>query len=329
MTRAPKALLAFGEVLIDLLQDPADGALYHRNAGGAPANVAVGFARLGGAASFMGMLSTDAFGRFLHDAMTGNGVDMRYARTTHDANTALAVVSLAADGERSFGFYRPPAADLLFTTADIDGAALADAPWLHLCSNSLTDEPVRGATLALLDHAATATCPISFDVNWRPSLWQAGSERAGSRARVHALLPRAHLLKLSAEEWRWLAGGDADASAESDDEALCAHCFAGVTAIIVVTDGAQPVRTRLRGGGWTAHPLQPVAVVDSTAAGDAFVAGLLTRLAATGAGPDDLPATLGDATLLAAHIMFAARCGAFACGLYGAFDALPMLSDLT
>jgi fructokinase len=328
MTGAPKHLLAFGEALIDLLQDPADAALYHRNAGGAPANVAVGFARLGGAARFMGMLSTDAFGRFLWETLAANGVDLRYARSTGAANTALAVVSLAADGERSFGFYRPPAADLLFGAGHIDGAALADAPWLHLCSNSLTAEPVRGATFALLEHAAAANCPISFDVNWRPSLWQAGGERAGSRALVHSLLPRAHLLKLSAQEWRWLAGGDAGADNQSADEALCAHCFEGDTEMIVVTDGADPVRTRVRGGGWTAHRVAPIAVVDSTAAGDAFVAALLARLAATGAGPGELPAMLGDAAQLAAHIGFAARCGAFACSRYGAFDALPAMSDV-
>jgi sugar/nucleoside kinase (ribokinase family) len=57
-----KSLLAFGEALIDLLQDPANPGLYHRNAGGAPANVAVGFARLGGHAAFMGMLGKDGFG---------------------------------------------------------------------------------------------------------------------------------------------------------------------------------------------------------------------------------------------------------------------------
>lgn len=320
---AARPLLAFGEALIDLLQDPRDPALYHRNAGGAPANVAVGFARLGAAARFMGMLSNDGFGAFLRAELARCGVDLRHARTTADANTALAVVSLADDGERSFHFYRPPSADLLFGAADIDCAAFADQPWLHFCSNSLTHAGVRGATLALLDAAERAGCPISFDINWRPALWPAGND---ARGLVASLLPRAHVLKCSREEWDWLA---ADAGGA---DLLAARCFAGATVLIVVTDGAAPVRTRLAGAPWRLHAVEPVDVIDSTAAGDAFVAGLLFQLAQAGAAADQaaaqLAAQLADPATLARHIAFAARCGAVACGRYGAFAALPAFEDV-
>lgn len=314
-----RPLLAFGEALIDLLQDRREPARFHRNAGGAPANVAVGFARLGGASRFMGMLSADGFGVFLRAELASLGVDLRHVRTTGQANTALAVVSLAADGERSFNFYRPPAADLLFRAADIDPAAFDGQPWLHFCSNSLTHDSARGATLALLDQAATAGCPISFDVNLRPALWPVDAD---PRALVARLLPRAHLLKFSREEWDWLA-------ADRGDAALAAHCFAGSTVLIVVTDGAAPVRTRLRGHGWTVHPVAPVQVVDSTAAGDAFIAGLLYQLALADAGPGELAALLAQPARLPAWIDFASRCGAHACGRFGAFAALPAMADVS
>ena len=306
-----KTLLSFGEALIDLLQDPANPSLYHRNAGGAPANVAVGFAQLGGAAALMGMLGRDAFGDFLHAQLEHFMVDTRHLRRTASANTALAVVSLDPDGERSFGFYRPPSADLLFAPADIDPAAFAGRPYFHFCSNSLTHEPLCSATLAALAHAEANECLVSFDVNWRPALW---SEGADARAAVMALLPRAHVLKFSAQEWEWLGGG---AGGE-----LARHCFAGVAELLLVTDGGAPIRSIGR-QHCASHAPPACRVIDSTAAGDAFVAALLWQLARDEVEAGALRARLQDAAWLAQLVGFAARCGALACTRYGAFDALP------
>ena len=61
----PTVVCCFGEVLIDFLQDKAQPGLFHRFAGGAPANVAVAVARLGGHSKFIGMLGKDMFGDFL------------------------------------------------------------------------------------------------------------------------------------------------------------------------------------------------------------------------------------------------------------------------
>src|SRR5690606_32691752 len=138
MTPIP-AIACFGEALIDFLALPAqpgeDGRRFLEQAGGAPANVAVGIARLGGDARFVGMLSTDMFGDFLLAQLARFGVDCDQVRRTGDARTALAFVSLDARGERSFNFYRPPAADLLFRAADFDDGAFADLAAFHVCSN--------------------------------------------------------------------------------------------------------------------------------------------------------------------------------------------------
>lgn len=309
-----KPVLAFGEALIDLLQDPAQPGVYLRHAGGAPANVAVGVARLGGHAALMGMLGRDAFGDFLADELRRYGVDGSRLHRTGEAPTALAVVSLDARGERSFGFYRPPAADLLMTPDLVDPAAFRDAPCLHLCSNSLTHEPARGATLRALALAHEHGCLVSLDVNWRPALWPPGAD---ARALLLPLLREAHVLKFSAEEWDWL----------NRDGALARHCFGGKAELLVVTDGPNPVRTLTRHGAGT-HATPACRVVDSTAAGDAFVAGLLFRLCGEDVGVDALAARVADPAWLAARIAFAARCGARACQSYGAFAALPGLAQV-
>ncbi len=61
----PTPVCCFGEVLIDFLQDKTQPGLFQRFAGGAPANVAVAVARLGGQSKFIGMLGKDMFGDFL------------------------------------------------------------------------------------------------------------------------------------------------------------------------------------------------------------------------------------------------------------------------
>lgn len=313
-----KALLTFGEALIDLLQDPSNPDRYHRNAGGAPANAAVGFARLGGRAAFMGMLGTDGFGSFLLAQLQHYAVDTAYIRRTAAAPTALAVVSLDQDGDRSFSFYRPPSADLRMSPADIDGAAFAARPYFHVCSNSLTHEPSRSATLHALALAHQHGCMVSFDINHRPALWAAGDD---ARALVRRLLPQAHILKFSAEEWDWLCQG-------RTGEALATHCLAGVCELIVITDGAGAVRTITRGAPQAMHPVAPCPVLDTTAAGDAFIAALLHQFASAGLDPAMLRKQLADASWLAAQINFSTRCGSLACTRFGAFAALPSLSQV-
>lgn len=309
-----KPVLAFGEALIDLLQEPERPGLYRRHAGGAPANVAVGVARLGGQGALMGMLGRDAFGDFLAAELERYGVDGRWLHRTAAAPTALAVVSLDERGERSFGFYRPPAADLLMEPQLVDPAAFTDAPCLHLCSNSLTHEPARGATLRAVELARLHGCLLSLDINWRPALWPAGAQ---ARSLLMPLLRQAHVLKFSAEEWDWLdSGGD-----------LARHCFGGAAELLVVTDGPQAVRTLTRHGE-ARHAVPACAAVDTTAAGDAFVAGLLYRLCAQDLAPAGLAQQVRDAAWLAEQIAFAARCGARACMAYGAFAALPALAEV-
>ncbi|MYN06752.1 carbohydrate kinase family protein [Pseudoduganella aquatica] len=314
-----KALLTFGEALIELLQDPSGLDLYHRNAGGAPANVAVGFARLRGQSFFIGMLGADDFGKFLLAQLQHYDVDTRYVRRTAAATTTLAVVALDAGGDRSFSFYRPPSADLLFTADDLDPAAFIPKPYFHFCSNSLTHEPARSATWRALELAEENGCLTSFDVNWRPALWPQDGGDGGAARMIREVMPRAHLLKFSAGEWAWLCG-------DAPQEALEAHCFAGATELIVITDGGQAVRTVTRKGS-AYHRVPPLAVVDTTAAGDAFVAALLRQLACHDIEPDQLRKRLESPTWLAVQIAFAVRCASLACTRYGAFSALPTLAQ--
>lgn len=317
-----KSILCFGEALIDFHAQPSPDPLsppaYLPHAGGAPANVAVAVAKLGGHAAFAGMLGADAFGDLLLRSLADAGVDMRYVQRTDKANTALAFVSLDAHGERSFSFYRPPSADLLFRTGHFDPQAFAEAAIFHVCSNSLTEQAIAAVTLEGMTRARAAGALVSFDMNLRPALWPAGENAC---PRLWATLAAADLVKLSVEELDFMA---ADAGSR---EAVYQRLWQGHARGLIVTDGAAAIRwlTPSLSGSFRPHA---VPAVDTTGAGDAFVGGLLYSLAAHNAQPDTLPGLMADAGTREAVLGFAAACGALAVGRRGSFTAMPDMPEV-
>ncbi len=117
-------VVTLGELLIDfvptvsgvtLIEAPA----FKKAPGGAPANVAAGLAKLGVSCAFLGKVGEDAFGQFLKGTLEDVGVDTSGLIFSKEARTALAFVSLRADGEREFMFYRHPSADMLYTPQEV------------------------------------------------------------------------------------------------------------------------------------------------------------------------------------------------------------------
>jgi len=309
------SIVCFGEALIDLHAWDVPGVVpspvYVPFAGGAPANVAVAVARLGGDAAFAGMLGSDAFGNQLLRELEAAGVDTRHVRRTTAANTALAFVSHDARGERTFSFYRPPAADLLFRERDFSGDLFATASVFHAGSCSLTEPAIAATTLAGMRRARAAGALASFDVNLRPALWPRGEDPA---PRVWEALEAADLVKASREEFEVLAaplGGE---------RAAIARLWRGHARLLVVTDGAQPLRwfTRDDAGAMAAFR---VGAVDSTGAGDAFTGALLQGLEARGVAA--LDALAADPARRDRWLRFAAACGALAATTAGSFAAMP------
>lgn len=309
------AVVCFGEALVDMRSTglEADGTeRYVRHAGGAPANAAVAVARQGGDARFVGMLARDAFGDFLLHSLAHSGVDVSWVRRTDAANTALAFVSLDADGERSFMFYRPPAADLLFEADHFDDDCFAGIGIFHVCSNSLTEEGIADATFAGMTLARRAGALVSIDLNLRPSLWANGKP---VHARLWSALERADLVKLSREELEFLQVSTQEASD------VIAHLLQHAR-LVLVTDGAAPIRwwTRTQQGRVTPPQVQ---AIDTTAAGDAFIGGLLAMLQREHVDAEALDDFLGAPDRLQAALHHAAACGALAVTRHGAFASLP------
>jgi len=313
-----RPLLCFGEALIDFLQtgESSDDGLaipeFRQFPGGAPANVAVAFARLGGAARFAGQVGDDTFGAFLKNALTHYGVDTRYLHVHPTASTALAFVSLDSERERSFSFYRDRTADLLFPLDGVIDDWFADSPVFHLCSNTLTNADIGAVSAHALERAAQAGCLISFDVNLRPGLWPAGDI---DRTRCNNVVRCADFIKFAKEEFEFLADGD--------ERSYVDTLLAERARLIVVTDGGNPVRYFVREHCGT-QVTPTVDVVDTTAAGDAFTAGMLRGLCAA----SDFDQLIDDPVHLEALLEFAIRCGSLTATRAGAFPALPEFSEV-
>lgn len=321
-----RKIVCFGEALIDFLAQPSatPGAerAFIQHAGGAPANVAVAAARLGAPTQFVGMLGRDMFGDFLLESLEGAGVGTAHIVRTDEAKTALAFVALDHEGERSFSFYRPPAADLLFRAEHFEPDCFTGAAAFHVCSNSLTEAAIADATLAGMRIARDAGTLVSMDLNLRPVLWPDGVD---PRPRLWNALQTADVVKLARNELEFLAAGFG--GGEDGERAVREKILEGATRWLVVTDGAAPLHWYGRdvGGVAGSGSLEGfrVRALDTTAAGDAFVGGLLFHLAGAGVDAAGLPAFVGDRVAVEEALRFAAAVGALAVTRHGAFAAMP------
>ena len=165
-------IVALGECLIDFIPagvSPSGMLLFEQNPGGAPANMLVGAAKLGRKTAFIGKVGKDAFGKFLAEIVQDKGIDITGLVQDEEISTTLAFVHTAADGDRSFSFYRSPGADMMLTKDEVDYSQIEEAKIFHFGTLSMTHELVREATKRALDIAKENGLLISFDPNLRES----------------------------------------------------------------------------------------------------------------------------------------------------------------
>ena len=303
-------VICLGELLIDFVPTVTptsliDAPAFQKAPGGAPANVAVGLARLGTTSAFMGKVGDDPFGHFLADTLAAAGVDVSTLRFTAQARTALAFVSLRADGDREFMFYRHPSADMLFTPEEVDAAALGAARALHYGSISMISEPSRSATLHAIEVAKQSGCLISCDPNLRLPLWP---DSASARDGMLQALAKAQVVKISDSELKFLTGSD-------DPSAARAKLWHENTELIVITGGPEGcLYLTAASEGHVAG--FSVDAVDTTGAGDGFVAGILQGLVRD-------PGIVRDETRVRTLCRFANAVAALVTTERGAIPAMP------
>ncbi|AIF50883.1 carbohydrate kinase [Pelosinus sp. UFO1] len=309
-------VVALGELLIDFTPIPLsfDGKLqFQQNPGGAPANVLAALTKLGGKSAFIGMVGQDQFGLFLKDVLVQNNINVTGLKVSPRAHTTLAFVHLDSSGDRSFSFYRNPGADMLLGSQDVDYEILAKAKIFHFGSLSMTDEPVRSATLAAVQFAREKKLIISYDPNFRPALWPSTKEAI---THMKVGLTYADIVKISDEELKMITGKD-------DIVEGASTLYQAGNKIVLVTLGAEGCYYQYPGGQGRllSYPVKPV---DTTGAGDAFLGAFLYQLGDRSlAEISSLPQKQFEDL-----IDFANAAGGLTTTKAGAIPALPSLKDI-
>lgn len=279
--------------------------------GGSPFNVAIGLARMGRSAAFLGCIARDVFGERLSAALIEEGVDVRAVQRTN-APTALSIVDSDSAGTPSYAFHGAMGADRQLGLQMLQHVP-SSLRAIHVGSYAMVVEPIASTLRALVERLDGSTL-VAWDPNVRLTV---EPDVARWRSLLEWMLPRTHLLKLSDEDREALAPGVAL-------ERFAEHALSHGARLIVVTHGA------LGASAWTAAvrvkvPAQTVDVADTVGAGDAFQAALLTWLAEHDRLAADAVASLDKVEVLAA-LTFATRTAALTCMRSGA--VLPRREEL-
>lgn len=271
-------VLVAGEMLIDFIPDEAGGLeeveSFSRRAGGAPANVAVGLARLEETPWFWTRVGGDQFGDLLVDTLASNGVPTRFVERDSSAKTSLAFVAHDEAGSPEFSFYRDCTADTRLQSGTVPDSVLTGVEWVCVGGVPFSTEPSRTAMFELIERAQEENCTVVFDPNARPELWT-NFEYTDS---LKQILADVDVVKTTPGDVR-------DAGVDVEQlEGLAAELLDLGPHTVFVTEGSDGSHAFSRSDApWgrqsAFHTGYEPDVVDTTGAGDAFTAAVLAALA--------------------------------------------------
>lgn len=247
--------LVVGEALIDIVRR-TDGSVAE-HAGGSPANVALGLARLGHPVDFTCRIGRDERGGVIADLLTGEGVTLTEQSFTEGrTSTAEAVLDDTGAATYTFDLHWDPPADL-----PLDGVT-----HVHTGSIAATLTPGADVVRRTLERARE-TATVSYDPNARPTLMGSPEE---ARATIEALVALSDVVKASDEDVAWLYDGAAVPEITRKWSRMGPR-------VVVVTRGSSGAVAVVNN---EAVNLQApaVEVADTVGAGDSFMAGLVSGL---------------------------------------------------
>lgn len=301
-------LITMGRVGVDIYPEQIgvgleDVTTFAKFLGGSATNVAVAAARLGRRSAVVTRTGDDPFGRFIHRALDGFGVDDQFVSPVAGLPTPVTFCEIFPPDDFPLYFYREPKApDLTISVdqLDVDAIRAADVFWVTV--TGLSQEPSRAATLAALEARGKRGITV-LDLDYRPMFW-ASVELA--TAQVQAALPHVTVALGNREEVRVAVG-------ESDPPAAAKALRAAGVELAIVKQGPGGV-LGVRGDESVVVPPVPVDVVNGLGAGDAFGGALVHGLLA---GWD-----------LTRVLSFSNAAGAYVAGQLSCADAMPTVDQV-
>ncbi len=296
-----------GEALIDIIVDPAGEVT--SVVGGAPLNTARTLARLGVPASFLGGVSSDAFGQRIHRLLTADGVAMALPELVEEPCT-LAIAQIDEHGAATYRFMMEGTSAAAVTPEIAVAAIMPDCTAIHVGTLGLVLQPLADAAVAVVA-AARPEQIVMVDPNCRPSVMT--SSEVFDRT-LAAVLARADVVKVSGDDLAFMSPG-------VDPMAAAVDLQQRSGAVVLFTDGANSVWV-ITADARTELPVPKVPVIDTVGAGDSFSGGFLAYLAQHGLNRS----ALEDSAVLVAAAEFGIRVAGITCQRAGAEP--PFASEL-
>ena len=313
-------IICLGEVLIDMFSMEVGVPLEKAPSflpvpGGAPANVAIGLAKLGVDSALISKIGDDPFGRLLRSVILQNRVDISQLKVDRESRTTLAFISTREDGERDFCFYRNPGADMMLSAEEISEGFIKTARVFHYGSISMISDPSYSATLKALEYAKKHDLVISYDPNVRLSLWDSENQ---VKQRIIEGLHNSDLVKLNNDELEFITG---ISDIKQGSDILLKYG----PEMVVVTQGD---KGSFFNNGRTSSFVESYKVhtIDTTGCGDSFTSAILAKFLQKikqGKDPFDL-----DCEEMKDILRFASAAGALTATKKGVIPSLPTQEDL-
>lgn len=293
-------VLTIGEALVDFI--PLDGSLnhqFHSSVGGAPLNVAIGIAKLGGRTAMVGRVGTDPLGEEILTTLRQYGVDCSMMQLDRERHTTITLVMPKNSDMQRYLIYRD--ADCALDCSQLPAELFSRTRLVHV-GVLLNVMPAASSQISMLLQTAKACgAEISLDVNMRPGCWRDASDMIRES---RCLAEMADIIKVTVEEMKMMD--------------LPVQQYSADGKIILVTDGDRDIHAF-----WNRHefvmPVKKVPVRDVTGAGDAFLAAFLYAYSRSDTKNMELIARCVEAGMCA---------GSFSIQRTGAHPSYPTYADI-
>jgi 5-dehydro-2-deoxygluconokinase len=301
-------LITMGRVGVDIYPEQVgvhleDVTSFAKFLGGSSTNVAVAASRLGHRVATITRTGDDPFGRFIHTALQGFGVDDTWVTPVAGLPTPVTFCEIFPPDDFPLYFYREPKApDLVINVDELDFDAIRAADVFWVTGTGLSQEPSREAHLAALEARGKRGITV-LDLDYRPMFWESAE---AATTQIQAALPYVSVAVGNREECEVAIG-------ETDPQAAAKALRATGVELAVVKQGPAGV-LGVRGDESVVVPPVPVDVVNGLGAGDAFGGSLVHGLLRGW----DLDATLA----------FANAAGAYVAGQLSCADAMPTADEV-
>ena len=311
-------VLCLGEILFDCLADQLGRSLEQVESwtpypGGAPANVACALVKLGTPAGFVGCVGKDQPGDELVELLQQVGVDATGVQRHPTAPTRQVYVVRSESGDRSFAGFgnydTTEFADTQLQASQLPVQLFEAADFLVVGTLELAYPDSAKSVVRALQLAEQYDVKILLDVNWRPVFWPNPDI---ARQTIQELFKRIDFLKLCDEEAEWLFN--------TTDPGAITYRLDSVEGVLVTAGEKGCAYCLSENEGKL--PSFSVPVVDTTGAGDGFLAGFIHQLSQLGIQ------SLADPETAKRVVTYASAVGALTTMKPGAIAAQPTAAEV-